>query len=306
MRFSTEQCLVGAVCSSSSTPCLCARRRRHHVYVLVVVDTMSMCSSTSNTYVRVTCKVGTLEAKLQHVKEENRTLRTRLEAMNSKYEKLQSHLQEISDAEKVCTKVNQSGSASYLDTHQRKRPEFSQAQKPSQIFVRTHPNDNSLTVKDGYQWKKYGQKVTKDNASPRAYFKCSMAPSCPVKKRVQRSIQDRSILVATYEGNHNHGVFHDLLKPSSSTPKEANNLPMTIMPNDKDIMNIDLALCDWAQTDIRLCENDCGNNSKIEECASSLIKDPDFTIPSAEAVVHSTNNENKQLGLNLNLGLPEP
>ncbi|GFQ07653.1 probable WRKY transcription factor 40 [Phtheirospermum japonicum] len=61
----------------------------------------------------------------------------------------------------------------------------------------------SRIVKDGYQWRKYGQKVTRDNPSPRAYFKCSFAPTCPVKKKVQRSIKDQSIVVATY-GEHNH------------------------------------------------------------------------------------------------------
>ncbi|MQI72127.1 WRKY transcription factor, partial [Escherichia coli] len=76
--------------------------------------------------------------------------------------------------------------------------------KISRVYVRTEASDTSLIVKDGYQWRKYGQKVTRDNPSPRAYFKCSFAPSCLVKKKVQRSVEDQSILVATYEGEHNH------------------------------------------------------------------------------------------------------
>ncbi|KAG6648025.1 WRKY transcription factor 23-like isoform X1 [Carya illinoinensis] len=58
-------------------------------------------------------------------------------------------------------------------------------------------------LEDGYRWRKYGQKAVKNSPYPRSYYRCTTA-SCNVKKRVERSFTDRSIVVTTYEGQHSH------------------------------------------------------------------------------------------------------
>ncbi|XP_052156496.1 WRKY transcription factor 23-like [Oryza glaberrima] len=58
-------------------------------------------------------------------------------------------------------------------------------------------------LEDGYRWRKYGQKTVKNSSYPRSYYRCT-APRCGVKKRVERSEQDPSMVITTYEGQHTH------------------------------------------------------------------------------------------------------
>ncbi|KAG6387100.1 hypothetical protein SASPL_152283 [Salvia splendens] len=60
-------------------------------------------------------------------------------------------------------------------------------------------------LEDGYKWRKYGQKAVKNSPYPRSYYRCT-TQKCNVKKRVERSFQDPSIVITTYEGQHNHHI----------------------------------------------------------------------------------------------------
>ncbi|KAK9750692.1 hypothetical protein RND81_02G214200 [Saponaria officinalis] len=58
-------------------------------------------------------------------------------------------------------------------------------------------------LEDGYRWRKYGQKAVKNSPFPRSYYRCTNS-KCTVKKRVERSYEDPSIVITTYEGQHCH------------------------------------------------------------------------------------------------------
>ncbi|KAL6498239.1 WRKY Transcription Factor [Orobanche gracilis] len=57
---------------------------------------------------------------------------------------------------------------------------------------------------DNYSWRKYGQKPIKGSPYPRGYYKCSGVRGCPARKHVERAVDDPTMLIVTYEGEHSH------------------------------------------------------------------------------------------------------
>nr|GEX17813.1 DNA-binding WRKY [Tanacetum cinerariifolium] len=66
---------------------------------------------------------------------------------------------------------------------------------------------------DGYNWRKYGQKLVKGNTFVRSYYKCTFS-NCPARKQVERS-HDGNITEINYLWKHEHPKPpHTLLKGS--------------------------------------------------------------------------------------------
>ncbi|ERN03304.1 probable WRKY transcription factor 48 [Amborella trichopoda] len=84
-------------------------------------------------------------------------------------------------------------------------------------------------LEDGYRWRKYGQKAVKNSPYPRSYYRCT-SPKCGVKKRVERSFEDPSTVITTYEGQHTHQSPASLRggggAPSSSGSSSSSSMSM--------------------------------------------------------------------------------
>ncbi|KAG6481996.1 hypothetical protein ZIOFF_058622 [Zingiber officinale] len=214
-------------------------------------------------------KEDSLEAQLNKVREENRRLTEIVAALSRNRQGAARWRSESFDFENGSSSPKRKwivDCAKDEDAWKRlKSVTDDPAAKTFKICVRTDQNDSNNVVKDGYRWRKYGQKVTRDSPFPRAYFRCSFAPSCPVKKKVQRSVEDRSVLVVVYEGEHNHRL--------PSEDERSINLNNAAEGGD----GVGLVLKETVESPEL-------QRLLVEQMASSLVVDPNFTAAIATAI----------------------
>lgn len=175
-----------------------------------------------------------LEEKLRRVSEENRRLAATIGAILADNPHLRSLATSPASAiAATAARTTPSSSAANAAREEIVGVTVEPQPKIKTVCTRADPSDSeyNLSVKDGYQWRKYGQKVTRDNPYPRGYFRCAFAPSCPVKKKVQRDAEDTSMLVATYEGEHNHAQSPAGESVGDEPTGQAGSLPCSISVN---------------------------------------------------------------------------
>ncbi|KAF3338115.1 putative WRKY transcription factor 4 isoform X1 [Carex littledalei] len=161
---------------------------------------------------------------------------------------------------------------------------FSQFQEmPTHTAFKPQPNNNrvqqaSITVDkpadDGYNWRKYGQKMVKGSEYPRSYYRCTHT-NCPVKKKIEHSAEGQ-ITEIIYKGKHNHE------KPPNKRNKEGSGAGSNDMSEYTDSKNQESVSSDCEEV------GDDGDDGDNDANRRNVPSSSQRTLTEARIIVQTT------------------
>ncbi|PON95653.1 WRKY domain containing protein [Trema orientale] len=98
--------------------------------------------------------------------------------------------------------------------------------------------------KDGYEWKKYGQKFIKNIGKFRSYFKCQRT-ECSAKKRVEwlaSEEQSKANIRVVYKGAHTHLLPSDEAADHEQSKSQGTSSSSSSNPNQYNLLTQVLTL----------------------------------------------------------------
>ncbi|KAG5596627.1 hypothetical protein H5410_037859 [Solanum commersonii] len=202
----------------------------------------------------------------------------------------------------------------------RRNPDTSVQDLPSDKGV-TPLSEPEKPSEDGYNWRKYGQKLVRGNEFTRSYYKC-MRINCLAKKQVERS-QDGHITNIHYIAKHEHPkplnspqISPELVVPSEmrrpdmpmETPREAEGEKSTVLGEacqsiepSESLISVAVVLAGGSAQDTVLKphksgvegDNNGGRNSKRrkKEVPTSADMNPPMKSPSELRHIVQTSSE---------------
>ncbi|KAL3502643.1 hypothetical protein ACH5RR_037092 [Cinchona calisaya] len=167
-------------------------------------------------------------------------------------EKSLQHMQSTSNLH-VCTSSSDQGKITYSVRPEKILHKLQPRRNPDSGAYTSQPEQGSNTPRirekaldDGYNWRKYGQKLVKGNVFVRSYYKCTHS-NCRAKKQVERA-HDGRLTDIKYIGKHEHPTLQSGLPLNAVvSPPEASKADMPVVAASEDEDEPSPTHCDISQ-----------------------------------------------------------